>query len=274
VTEEPTAVPQGNSQPGGSPRILIVDADLSNQQAIRPALEQHGYAATFLTGGEGALELVQSGLFDMVFLNLALPDMDGTAISRQVRASEAGGRRIPIIALSDPDFPVQPVELIKAGIDDYIIKPYDMRQIARMLNVYAPNAVHHAPVAEQPAQAGSVGQNELAVLDTAAALEDFSGNIEGYKALLQLLLASLPERLERMESFYQAASWVELAREFHNVKSIAASLGAQQFSDLANRIEQLCKSGETGSLGAMMQEMESSAQALKVRAGAFLESAG
>lgn len=270
MTPEMTAEAQKESPSSGFARLLIVDDDLPNQEAILPVLQEHGYEVTFLSSGGQAIDAIKAGAYAMAFVGLSLPDMDGTQVSQQVRAWEAGKAHLPMIALSPAEAPVEPLVLLKKGMDDYILRPYDLRQITRVMRVYAPNALP-AAVHTQGQPAADEQSGDEAVLDISSALEDFSGNAEDYKGLLELFLASMPERLDRIRSFYQGQAWVDLARECHNVKSITASLRAQQFSNLANRVEQLCKNGQTDSLGAIMQELESSAESLQVRAEDFFK---
>src|SRR5512140_1681398 len=95
-------------------RLLVVDDDQLNQSIIQIMLAPQGYLLDFASNGSEALEAIKAGSYDLVFLDLILPDINGRDVCRQVRAWEAGKTHLPIVALTAYDLPGQPLELVKA----------------------------------------------------------------------------------------------------------------------------------------------------------------
>lgn len=110
-------------------RILVVDDEPQIRRALRTSLQAHGYEVITAGNGEEAVLMVAEGAPDLVFLDLGLPDLDGTEVIRRVRAfSEA-----PVIVLSVREQQADKVAALDAGADDYVTKPFGMEELlARM----------------------------------------------------------------------------------------------------------------------------------------------
>lgn len=251
-------------------RFLIVDDDDLNRNMMELMLSPHGYELEFACDGAEALEAIQSRPFDLVFMDLVLPDMNGSDVTRLVREWEAGKRHLPIVAVTAYDMPGQPRELVQAGMDDYIFKPYDLRGLVRMIELYAKGEGQEG---SSPAEDGkpAIGP-EVPVLDSASSLLDFSNDIEGYKELLRDFVASLPGRLDKMLQAHQAGDLEQLDRECHRLKGISAGLGAMRLSRLATQLGRSCTDGRGASTDPLLREMEQAMTEVRAKALTFIES--
>ena len=260
------------SPSAGALGILVVDDDDLNRSMISIMLTQQGYPADFATNGAEALEAVQRRKYDLIFMDLMLPDMNGRDVARRIREWEAGRFRVPIVALTAYDLPGQPLELLKAGMDDYLFKPYNGRQLARLIRLYT-----GVEAQEQSAAASGervhIADSEASVLDYESALEDLSNNMEDYTSLLGDFIASLPGRLARMQEDYRTAAFEELARECHNLKSISAGLGAAQLSRYVTQLERLANQRDVPAAGELLEQVGKRVEYLQLAAEAFLNSA-
>lgn len=110
-------------------RVLVVDDEPQIRRALRTSLEAHGYeVATAGTGQEAVLAAAESGT-DIVFLDLGLPDLDGTEVIRRVRAFS----EVPVIVLSVREQQADKVAALDAGADDYLTKPFGMEELLARL---------------------------------------------------------------------------------------------------------------------------------------------
>lgn len=259
------------TQFGQPVRLLVVDDDNLSRSMMQILLTQQGYSVDFAANGSEALEAVKTREYDLVFMDLVLPDMNGRDLCRQVREWEAGKTHLPIVALTAYAIPGQPLELLKAGMDDYVFKPYNLRQISRMIHLYTGDA-RNDPSASPDAMGQDFAEGGAPVLDYDAALLDLFSNINDYKTLLEEFIRSLPTRLERMQENFRTGVLKELARECHNLRSIAASLGAMQLSALVTRLERHSDEGQTASAGLILQQVEQSIERLQAEADIFLRS--
>jgi two-component system KDP operon response regulator KdpE len=102
-------------------RILIVDDERTVRRFLKAALVSHDYSVFEAVNGKEALELAVSAHPDAIILDLGLPDMDGTDVTRKVRKRS----KVPIIILSVREDEADKIEALDAGADDYLTKPFD-----------------------------------------------------------------------------------------------------------------------------------------------------
>lgn len=132
------------SPPGGV--ILVVDDEPQIRRAVRNALAPLGERVVEAETGGMGLVLAASARPDLVILDLALPDMEGVDVCRDLRAWS----RVPIIVLSARDSETEKVNLLRAGADDYITKPFGLRELEARAQVQLRRAATRATAAELP----------------------------------------------------------------------------------------------------------------------------
>jgi DNA-binding response OmpR family regulator len=110
--------------PNGSARILLVDDEQSIQTLLSYPLRKDGYHVTSALDGHEALRRFEEGRFDLVILDLMLPQMGGVEVCRQLRSQS----QVPIIMLTAKGSETDKVAGLEVGADDYITKPFSMRE--------------------------------------------------------------------------------------------------------------------------------------------------
>jgi len=114
-------------------RVLLVEDDRMIAQGLRTALRQDGYAVDHVADGRSAAEALRSTSFDLVLLDLGLPERDGSQVLRELRAR---GDSTPVIIVTARDEVSDRIDGLDAGADDYIVKPFDLEELgARMRSV-------------------------------------------------------------------------------------------------------------------------------------------
>jgi len=110
--------------PNGSARILLVDDEQSIQTLLSYPLRKDGYHVTSALDGNEALRRFEEGRFDLVILDLMLPQLNGVEVCRQLRSHS----QVPIIMLTAKGSETDKVAGLEVGADDYITKPFSMRE--------------------------------------------------------------------------------------------------------------------------------------------------
>src|SRR5579875_3350633 len=111
-------------------RILLVDDDAAIRRALRTSLNELGFNVTEAGRGEEAVHMVQAANFDVVLLDLQMPGMGGV---RTLAALRSIAPRMPILMITVQNSEEQKVEALERGADDYIVKPFGVREcIARI----------------------------------------------------------------------------------------------------------------------------------------------
>jgi DNA-binding response OmpR family regulator len=166
-----------SEQEANAVRVLLVEDDRMIGESVRTALRQSGYVADWVRDGRAADLTLASEQFDLVLLDLGLPQRDGIDVLRALRAR---GNRTPVIVLTARDALTSRVAGLDAGADDYLVKPFELDELlARMRAVIRRHAgradlaltvadVVLDPAARQVARAGvlvPLSAREFAVLE-------------------------------------------------------------------------------------------------------------
>jgi two-component system OmpR family response regulator len=136
--------------------VLVVDDDSHIREVMRFALEKAGYRVSEAADGSRAFELLKHGAFDLVVLDIVMPEDDGLTLCRKIRAEQS---RLPIIFVSSRDEELDRVLGLELGADDYLTKPFSPRELAarvaavlRRTQPPPPQAAGRLPLARGPIQ--------------------------------------------------------------------------------------------------------------------------
>jgi len=111
-------------------RILLIEDDRMVGLAVQQALKDAAYAVDWVTDGETAIEATRTETYEAILLDLGLPRIDGRDVLRQLRSQD---RRIPVIVVTARDAVDDRVDGLDLGADDYLVKPFEIRELlARM----------------------------------------------------------------------------------------------------------------------------------------------
>jgi DNA-binding response OmpR family regulator len=141
--------------PNGSTRILLVDDEQSVQTLLSYPLRKDGYHVTSAHDGREALRRFEEARFDLVILDLMLPKMDGVEVCRQMRSRS----QVPIIMLTAKGSETDKVAGLEVGADDYITKPFSMREFRSRVKA----ALRRARMVPRSAGEETIDRGELQV---------------------------------------------------------------------------------------------------------------
>ncbi len=130
-------------------RILVVEDDRSIAEPLVAGLSRHGFDPVLVTDGRSALDA--AGDVDLVLLDLGLPDLDGAEVCRRLRERRA----VPVIVVSARSEEVDRVLLLESGADDYVVKPFGLRELVARIRAVARRSSGAEP-APQRLEAGSL----------------------------------------------------------------------------------------------------------------------
>lgn len=119
---------------GRGRRVLLAEDNPVNQQVARLTLEKLGYQPILANNGREAVERAMEADFDIVLMDLTMPELDGLEATRQIRSLANASSRAHIIAMTGHAFDEDRQRCLDAGMDDYIVKPVDLLELQRALN--------------------------------------------------------------------------------------------------------------------------------------------
>ena len=163
-------------------RLLLVEDDAMIGSAAQQGLRQEGHAVDWVRDGREAELAVGNGVYDLVLLDLGLPRRDGLSVLRTLRAR---GERVPVVIITARDAVSDRVAGLDAGADDYLVKPFDLDELAARVRAVGRR---HAGRAEALLRAGDLE------IDTAARLVKWKGREVALSAREYALLEALADR--------------------------------------------------------------------------------
>jgi signal transduction histidine kinase/DNA-binding NarL/FixJ family response regulator/HPt (histidine-containing phosphotransfer) domain-containing protein len=249
-------------------RILLAEDIVINQKLVTTMLERMGYRADVVANGREAMEAVQRRDYDIVFMDMRMPEMDGLEATRKICARLAVEHQPRIIALTANAMSDDREACLAAGMQDYLSKPIkigDLKAaIRRAIDARdnadgdASEAVHDTP--DRPHAASPPPADGAATLDAdtwAALAGDDADAFQALVAsLIELIHEEVPPLIAAMRSACADHQPDALARAAHGVKGCAANLGATQLADLSAQIEQVGRGGTCDASESLLADLE------------------
>ena len=215
-------------------RILLAEDNAVNQKVVLRMLEKLGYTADVAQNGEEAASLARNAPYDVIFMDLMMPRMDGFEATGVIRHAENGSHRSHIIALTANAMGADRSRCMEAGMDDFMTKPFMLETLKQKLASVEANA--DGP--SQPAAATSAESViDRSVLRSLAVMMD-----DDDTAYVKELLSDYLADAERLRGeIYRSVTEGDaetLRRASHTLKSNSATFGAVELADLCADIEQ------------------------------------
>jgi PAS domain S-box-containing protein len=219
--------------------ILLAEDNLINQQIAVTILERAGYSVDVVTNGLAAIEAVQRKPYQIVLMDVQMPQVDGLEATRRIR-TELGITALPIIAMTANAMDGDRRRCIDAGMNDYISKPIDPKLLVLMVERCAlmddtqVDSVRLDPLVEATP---IVDEEHLANLHDILPSDRLLGLIKFY-------IESADDRLDRMISLVDSGDIAGLRHEAHDIISTAGNLGARRLQMLGVELQEACKDAD------------------------------
>jgi hypothetical protein len=237
------ATPRATGAPDATHRlrVLVAEDHAVNRQVLAAVLDKLGHAATFAANGEEALAAARNEVFDVVLMDLHMPQLDGIAATRAIRAlGDPVRSTVPILALTADAYPETRERCLLAGMNDFLPKPVSPEQLRtalRQLFGSADEAVT-ASSGGRPAPPPPT-ESPVPLLDESALTRALQSLPREKLALLMAeFLQQAPSTLERLRAAVRDAQPLELRVNAHAVKGAALNLGLAALAHTAESLQQ------------------------------------
>jgi PAS domain S-box-containing protein len=238
-------------------RILVVEDNLTNQEVAMGMLRKLGIGSRLASSGSQAIAMLEIEDFDLVLMDVHMPEMDGLTATRVIRdpGSRVLDHRIPVVGLSASTLKGDLEKGMAAGMDDYLTKPVDPRSLARVLDRWVrglhPPAVE--PIADPPS---STPDPESTVLDPRAFLDRILGDVELARTLATLFAEDAREQCAQLKELLDQGDAQGASRVAHKLKGAAGSVCAYSLQSLSKRLEGSLAAGDLGTARALFPVLE------------------
>lgn len=238
-------------------KILLVEDNFFNIELLTQLLQMKGHHVTALENGLEAIKLLQTHTFDIILMDINMPELDGYETTRQIRKS---GVTIPIIAITGSAMKGELEACLAAGMNEYITKPINIYNLEKIIekNIKTKfETVHEQPV--QPA--GITGMNlnsqvkHTLVFDKAALIFNTDSNDEIIKSFIGSFLKYFPKYFNELQEAYQTKIDVKIAGAAHKLKGSALNAAAMTIAEKLLQIEKLAKKNQTDEIEKLITEI-------------------
>ena len=248
------------ARPGGPLHILVAEDNSVNQKLALALLKKQGHRVVIAKTGREAVEAVQQQTFDVVLMDVQMPEMDGMEATAEIRRREQRrGGRVPIIAMTAHAMKGDRERCIEAGMDGYVSKPIQTHELFSAITAL----VRKAPAAEAAGDDQTTAPENGAVLDEAEALARVGGDRELLKSLTEVFFDSYPAQLTQMREAITGNDAPKLYRLAHTLVGAVGIFGAPSAMAAAARLEALGREGKLTGAEEAWQQLDSALNYLK-----------
>lgn len=246
-------------------RILLAEDILVNQKLMLTMLGRMGYQADVAGNGLEVLDALARQRYDVVLMDVQMPEMDGLEASRRILASAPGGKRPRIVALTANAMMEDREACREAGMDDYLSKPVQVKELQAVLERCGDWAREQAKCLRTDSSPEEVAAPAIAPEAMEMLLQ--MGGAQVVADLLELFRSEAPPLLQAMREALSRSDGPRLRESAHSLKGTASNLGAQTLASLCTELEKRGKSGSfegvDGILARVEQQYEAACAALE-----------
>ncbi|MDF2614569.1 MAG: hybrid sensory kinase [Clostridia bacterium] len=227
-------------------KVLVVDDNLVNLKVATGLMKPYEIQIdTALSGMEAVQKLRRGKVYDIIFMDHMMPELDGIDTAKIIRSMDKEYfKKVPIIALTANAVGDAKQLFLDNGMDDFLSKPIELTKLNYMLKKWIPKE----KVTRNAGREGGIHSSISEILisdsilnidgiDTKAGLQSCLGDLENYKILLKTFLLSGRINSEKIKEYYHNKQMMLFTTEVHAIKSSAKSIGAHQLSELAKDLE-------------------------------------
>jgi CheY-like chemotaxis protein/HPt (histidine-containing phosphotransfer) domain-containing protein len=238
--------------------ILLAEDNEVNQKLATRLLEKRGHEVIVASNGVQALDALGLGSFDLVLMDVQMPEMDGIEATAALRAREEGtSQHMPVIAMTALVMQGDRERCLAAGMDGYLTKPIRPHALDEVLEQYAAKKRKAGTVHEEaqtaPDRTPRAPKQEW--VDGRELLERVGGDREFLTELVSLFREDCPKQLNRIKTALEKMDPGEVLRGAHSLRGTLANLAARPAADLAAQIEHAGKAGDLDRAKAVFQSL-------------------
>ncbi len=215
-------------------KILLAEDNLINQKVILRTLKEAGYEYDAVENGLEAYSYVKLNHYDLILMDVQMPEMDGLTATEKIRALGNSKKDIPIIAITAHALKGDKEKCLNAGMNDYISKPVNTDELIKTLDGY----LKIKPIDAQNDNVENENSNNQDSLFDFSHLEKMSlGDMSFQTDLILSYVEDLTDRFNKLEIYIAERNLTNIVKEAHTIKGASYSVGAVKVGDEALGIE-------------------------------------
>jgi CheY-like chemotaxis protein len=258
---------QDHPDPRKTLHILLAEDNLVNQKLATRLLEKRGHRVVLAVNGRRALSALEKTAYDLVLMDVQMPEMDGLEATQKLREREKStGKHQPVVAMTALVMKGDRERCIAAGMDGYLSKPIRPQDLDEVLDAYV--------VRERVDFAPALDTTQEPSIITAELLERIGGDRAFLSELLELFREEYPGQIRAAREAANTGDAATLQRIGHTLKGALANLAAPVCSGLAGQLESMGRTGNMQLAAATVKELEQELdRAIEILDGICMETA-
>jgi len=222
-------------------RVLLAEDSPINQKLAVRLLARRGHDVTVVDDGRKAVAAFEQGKFDIILMDVQMPQLDGFAATAEIRALEQGtGRHVPIVALTAHAMAGDEARCLAAGMDAYVPKPFRPEELFVAVEQLAGNGV---PADATTGPEAEEVEDTVTVFDRAEAMAQFGDDPTFLAEIINIFLDEAAELTAEGEAALAAGDLEALAKVAHRLKGASGQMTAEQARQSAYEVEMAAKGG-------------------------------
>ena len=261
------AGPTKHRPSAGGLNILLAEDHPVNRELVVTLLTQEGHRVATAPNGRQALRLATQQKFDLILMDVQMPELDGLEVTRLIREGEKlAGQHVPIIALTARAMKGDRELCLAAGADAYLSKPVKRPQLLDLIG-----RLTQSPAAEMASPGELTATVSAENVDLPRLLDQIGGDFKIARKLMDMFLQSLPEQLTEIRSAVARRDDGTLVHAVHAVKGAVANFATGTAYAAARRLEQAARKADWAEIGPAQSEFEQQMNALVEQLEAHLK---
>ena len=261
VEAHPSAGEMRLALAGSAIRILLVEDNNTNQLVALGILKKLGLNADVANNGVEALSILEKQPYDLVLMDVQMPEMDGLEVTRRIRSPQSAvlDHGLPVIAMTAMAFKDDREACLAAGMNAYVSKPIEPKALVEVLKRWLPEK---APEKAPPEKATTLPnqeatpENQPAVFDRAAMMNRLMYDEDLARLVIRSFLEDIPRQIQQLKDFLARGDAASAERQAHTIKGASANIDALALHFLAGEMEKIGKGGDLGAMKEKLPELD------------------
>jgi len=233
-------------------RIMVCDDNAINQKVAQRVLQQMGYKVAVTGNGKEAVDALERERFDLVFMDLQMPEMNGLEATRVIRERQQASSQFPnyhppviIVAMTASAMVGDRDKCIACGMDDYVAKPVRPEDVRAAIERWGTKVLQEQPISpasidkQTPSTSQSMNNNSQPPVDMERLMEFSDGTVESLRELITLYVDQTRKQLDDLMAAVKGANASEIRRIAHSSAGASATCGITALSSLLRQLEHL-----------------------------------
>jgi CheY-like chemotaxis protein len=269
--EDFAPMPAADRSSIGTLRMLLADDNPVNQMTATTMLEKLGHEVVVANNGLEVIQQLEQHEFDIVFMDVQMPEMDGMTATAIIRENEeSSGAHVPIVAMTAHAMKGDKEKCLAAGMDDYVSKPVRRKALAEVVDRIAERFLNGGGTGDEGQAGAENEEGPKMILDVESLLEECDNDMDLLSRMVEIFERDAQERLPRLQAAVQAGDAETVKQEAHALKGGMGTFFAQAAFDTAYQLENSAAEGDLSQAQSLMNTLINQLDELRARLAELL----